>query len=235
MVVCGYGPGISSAVARRFGNEGFELALIARSGDKLERAVAGLAEEGIVAHAFAGDLSDPAATRSLLERIGATVGPITVYFYNATALIGSDILEASIAELQSCFSVGITSFLAGLQPCVKQMRGQDGAAVLITGGGFALDTNPVNKYAVALNLIGLATVKAAQHKLAMTLSKRLQSENIYVGEVMVMNGVVGTPFDYGSATLTADRVAGAFWQQYIDRSPVTTQLRAGGDIPVALD
>lgn len=52
MVVCGYGPGISSAVARRFGNEGFELALVSRSGDKLERAVAGFAGEGIVGTPF---------------------------------------------------------------------------------------------------------------------------------------------------------------------------------------
>ena len=226
MVVCGYGTGISKSVAGRFALEGFELALVARSGDKLERAVAEFAEQGIVAHAFAGDLSDPAATRLLLERIGAKVGPITVYFYNATALIGADILDASVAQLQSCFSVGITSFLAGLQPCVKQMSGQEGAAVLITGGGFALDKDPVNEYAVALNLIGLATVKAAQHKLAGTLSRRLQSENIFVGEVMVIDGVVGTPFDDGSATLTAERIADTFWQQYKDRGPVTVQITA---------
>ena len=223
MVVCGYGPGISRAVARRFGNEGFELVLIARSGDKLERAVAEYKKEGVVAHAFAGDLSDPAATRDLLGRIGSAVGPITVYFYNAIALIGSDILQASVEELQSCFSVGITSFLAGLQPCVNQMRGQSGAAVLITGGGFALDSDSVNEYAVELNVIGLATVKAAQHKLARTLSKRLQPEGIFVGEVMVMDNVVGTPFDDGAATLTADRVAEIFWQQYQDRAPVTVK------------
>jgi NAD(P)-dependent dehydrogenase (short-subunit alcohol dehydrogenase family) len=224
MVVCGYGPGISSAVARKFGNEGFELALIARSGDKLERAVAEFAQQGIVAHAFIGDLSDPKATRALLEQIGTTVGPVTVYFYNAIALIGANVLEASVEELQSCFSVGITSFLAGLQPCIKQMRGQDGAAVLITGGGFAMDTDSANDYAVELNVIGLATVKAAQHKLARTLSKQLQPEGIFVGEVMVMDNVAGTPFDDGTATLTADQIAEAFWQQYTGRGPVTVKV-----------
>ena len=224
MVVCGFGPGISSAVARRFGNEGFELALIARSDDNLARAVPASAKEGIVAHAFAGDLSDPTATRSLMDRIGVTVGPITIYFYNALPQIGTDASEESLQQLQSCFSVGITSFLAGLQPCVRQMRGQDEAAVLITGGGISQDTDPANESAVQSNSIGLATVKAAQHKLAGILSKRLQAEYIFVGEVMVMECVVDTPYDDGSATLTTDRIAEAFWQHYRDRGPVTVKV-----------
>ena len=37
--------------------------------------------------------------------------------------------------------------------------------------------------------------------------------------MMVMESVVGTPFDDGSATLTADTVAAAFWQLYQDRGP----------------
>ena len=224
IVVCGYGPGISNAVAQRFGNEGFDVALISRTEAKLDRAVVELEKVGITAHAFAGDLSDPAATRSLLERVGATVAPITVYFYNALAMIGADILEASVPQLQTCFSVGITSLLAGLQPCVTQMRGQGDAAVLITGGGFALDIDPVDDAVVQFNVLGLAAVKAAQHKLAKTLSKRLRPEGIYVGEVMVMESVAGTPFDDGSATLTADTIAAAFWQLYQDRDPVTVMV-----------
>lgn len=221
IVVCGYGAGISNAVARRFGSEGFVVVLIARTKTKLDRAVAELEEMGVTAHAFAGDLSDPAATRSLLQQIGSTIAPITVYFYNALASVDADILDASVAQLEACFSVGITSFLAGLQPCVKQMRGHADAAVLITGGGYARDINEVNTAAVEFNAIGLATVKAAQHKLAKTLSKRLQPEGIYVGEVMVTEIVAQTSFDDGSATLTADTVAAAFWDLYQNRERVT--------------
>ena len=39
MIVCGYGPGISNAVAQRFGAEGFSVALIGRSADKLAAGV----------------------------------------------------------------------------------------------------------------------------------------------------------------------------------------------------
>ena len=38
IIVCGHGPGISDAVANKFGGEGFQVALVARSADKLEQA-----------------------------------------------------------------------------------------------------------------------------------------------------------------------------------------------------
>lgn len=41
LVVCGYGPGISDAVARRFGAEGFAVALLSRNQAKLDAAAAG--------------------------------------------------------------------------------------------------------------------------------------------------------------------------------------------------
>lgn len=40
-VVAGYGTGISAAVGKRFGSEGFHLALLARTASRLDAAVAG--------------------------------------------------------------------------------------------------------------------------------------------------------------------------------------------------
>lgn len=41
IAVAGYGPGISRAVARRFGKERFSVALLARNKEKLNDAVTG--------------------------------------------------------------------------------------------------------------------------------------------------------------------------------------------------
>lgn len=40
-VVAGYGPGISHSFTRKFGKEGFNLALLARTASRLDAAVAG--------------------------------------------------------------------------------------------------------------------------------------------------------------------------------------------------
>jgi short-subunit dehydrogenase len=47
IIVCGHGPGISDAVAKKFGAEGFSVALVARSADKLTAAVAALEAKGV--------------------------------------------------------------------------------------------------------------------------------------------------------------------------------------------
>ena len=38
ILICGHGPGISHAVAQKFGAEGFRVALVARSRDRLVAA-----------------------------------------------------------------------------------------------------------------------------------------------------------------------------------------------------
>lgn len=47
-LICCYGPGISHAVACRFGKAGHPVALVARNVERLEGAVAELAAEGIL-------------------------------------------------------------------------------------------------------------------------------------------------------------------------------------------
>jgi short-subunit dehydrogenase len=41
IVVAGYGPGISNAVATKFGKQGYRVALLSRTQAKLDAAVAG--------------------------------------------------------------------------------------------------------------------------------------------------------------------------------------------------
>lgn len=41
-VVAGYGPGISASFSRKFGQEGFSVALLARTASRLDAAVAGV-------------------------------------------------------------------------------------------------------------------------------------------------------------------------------------------------
>jgi len=67
IIVCGHGPGISDAVANKFGGEGFQVALVARSADKLDKARGALQTRGVKAVAFPTDLSDPNAAKDLAK------------------------------------------------------------------------------------------------------------------------------------------------------------------------
>ena len=71
ILLAGFGPGISSALAERFGQAGFQLALVARNADKLAASVKALEGKGFRAQAFPADLSDPASAEPLTRELKA--------------------------------------------------------------------------------------------------------------------------------------------------------------------
>ncbi|MEO3804999.1 SDR family NAD(P)-dependent oxidoreductase [Nonomuraea sp. B1E8] len=66
-------PGLGVSVARRFGREGFRLALVARRKDRLDAPVEQLAGEGIEAAAFTADLAAAAAKHYDADQLAALV------------------------------------------------------------------------------------------------------------------------------------------------------------------
>lgn len=224
IIVCGHGPGISDAVARRFGAEGFSVALVARSKDKLAQAAAALTAKGIKAEAFPTDLADIKAVRSLVAKVRASLGPITAIHWNAYGGGAGDLLAADIGELKTSFDIGVVGLVAAVQEALPDLRSQSGSAVLITGGGFAFYDPKVDAAATQWNAMGLAVAKAAQHKLAGLLSEKLKKDNVYVGEVVVLGMVKGTAFDSGHATLEPSAIAQKFWELYTGRSPATVNF-----------
>jgi NAD(P)-dependent dehydrogenase (short-subunit alcohol dehydrogenase family) len=224
IIVGGYGPGISSAVAERFGKEGFSVALVARNESKLQQGVQQLKASGIEASAFPADLSDPAAIERLVGAVRSKLGPISVLHWNAYAGVAGDFLSAKPAEVSSVFDLPIVGLVAALQASLPDLRSQKDSALLVTNGGLALYDPQVDAQAVEWGAQGLAVANAAKHKLVGLLSKRLKADGIYVGEVVVLSLVKGTPFDNGSATLEPSRVGDQFWQLYRQRSEVSVTI-----------
>lgn len=218
IIVCGYGPGISDAVARKFGGEGFSVAIVARGKEKLAAAVTSLTASGVDARAFPCDLGDLAAVKRLVEDVRKALGPITVIHWNAYAGLAGDLTTANPAELQKVFDVGVTGLVAAVQEALPDLKTQKGAAVLVTGGGFALYDKKVDELVVSWNTMGLAVAKSAQHKLVGLLHEKLGPDGVYVGEIVVLGSVKGTAFDPGSATLSASTVAAKFWEIYTGRT-----------------
>ena len=75
IVVAGYGPGISTAVAEKFGAAGFSVALVARNEKRLAAGVQALKAKGITAGSFPADAADPVAIRAAIARARAELGP----------------------------------------------------------------------------------------------------------------------------------------------------------------
>jgi gluconate 5-dehydrogenase len=82
-LVTGSSDGLGLAMARALAQAGATVVLNGRGQDKLQAAVALLAQEGLRAHARACDVTDAQAVTAMVDNIEATIGPIGILVNNA--------------------------------------------------------------------------------------------------------------------------------------------------------
>ena len=206
LIVAGFGPGISHAVAEQFGQQGFQLALVSRSADKLEAAVATLKAKGITAQAFPTDLSKADDVRAMVAKVRAALGPVTALHWNPYGAGGGDALSGDDAGLRNTFDIAVVSLAAAIGAALPDLEATKGA-VLVTNGGLGLFADQVDQTGVAWNAMGLSMANSAKHKLVRMLVHQLGPKGVFVGEVMVTGLVKGTAFDTGTATIEPASVA----------------------------
>lgn len=223
IIVAGYGPGISNALAERFGQAGFRVALVARNARRLDKGVEALSEKGIEARAFPADLADEDAAREVVKKVRERLGPVDAIAWVAYANTAGDVIAAPPSELRGALELATTSLVAAVQEALPDLRARKGA-VLVTNGGFGLFDEGIDAMVARGGAMGLAISNSAKHKLVGLLAQRLRPDGVYVGEVMVLGLVRGTAFDTGGASLEPSAVAEKFWKLYTERSETFTQI-----------
>jgi hypothetical protein len=89
-----------------------------------------------------------------------------------------------------CHAAGL---VAAVQAAHADLKAQQGA-VLVTGGGLALEVDAMTAAAANWGIATLGIAKAAQRKLVHILHTALAADGIYAGEVTVMGGVSASGF-----------------------------------------
>lgn len=224
IVIVGFGPGISAAVAETFGAEGFSVALVARSADRLAAGVADLRAKGVTAGAFTADARDPAAIGAAIQRARAELGPIGALHWNAFdhGRVG-DLLDADPDEVSGIFDVAIFGLLAAVREALPDLKAAGDGAVLVTNGAFGENSEAMDQFAVGLKAMGLAVANAAKHKLVGVLSQRLKGDGVFVGEVMVAGMVRQTATGDGQG-IESSAIADAFWRLYKGRGEIRARV-----------
>ena len=226
IVVVGYGPGVSTAMAEKFGAEGFSVALVARSEDKLAAGVEALKARGVMAAAVPADASNPASIRGAIAKARAALGPIGVIHWNAYSGRGvGDPLAIDPATLPGVFDVALVGLLSAVQEALADLKAAGDGAVLVTNGAFG-ELNPmIDNITLALGEIGVALGNAAKAKLVGLLSARLKGEGVYVGEVTIAGLVKGTgPDSPGFPSIEGSAIADAFWRLYKARGETRARI-----------
>ena len=217
IAIVGFGPGNSTAVAEKFGAEGFSVALVSRNKDRLNAGVSSLKDRGIAAAAFPAGAADPASIQAAIRNIRTELGPITAIHWNAIGgTEAGDLLNADPVALRGIFDVAVFGLLAATGEALPDLKSAGDGAILITNGGYGEVSPEIDARATALNAMGVALANAAKHKLAGLLAQRLIGDGVYVGEVMIRGTIKGTPTDSGDA-IEPSRITDKFWELYRSR------------------
>ena len=225
IVVVGFGPGISTAVAERFGAEGFAVALVARSRERIDAGVQALKAKGVIAAAFTADAGDPASIRAAIGMARAKFGPVTAIHWNAySGAEAGDLLTADPAVVGAVFNVAIVGLLAAVQEALPDLKSAGDGAVLVTNGAFGEIGPMVDAFANNLKVGGVGLANAAKHKLVGLLSQRLKEDGVYVGEVMVAGAVKGTAFAGDGGGIESAAIADKFWNLYQARDEIRDRI-----------
>jgi short-subunit dehydrogenase len=202
--IAGMGPGVGLAVARRFGAEGFGIAMLARRAERLAEFERELQAADIEAHGYAVDLGVEARVRGAFQRIEAELGRPSVLVYNASAR--SPGLPTSLSErtLLADFRINAVAPLWCVQEVLDGMMEAGRGTILLTGGGLAL--------APQADAASLSIGKAAIRSLAFSLAQELEPAGIHVATVTICGFVQqGTPF-------AADLIACGFWRLHAQKA-----------------
>jgi NAD(P)-dependent dehydrogenase (short-subunit alcohol dehydrogenase family) len=209
IVVVGFGVGVSAGVADKFGAEGYSVALVARSPERLAAGVAALQAKGIAAAAFPADAGDPVAIRGAVAAARAELGPIAAIHWNAYSGSGmGDLLSVDPVVLGGVVDIAVVGLLSAVQEALPDLKATKGA-VLVTNGAFGYVEPHMDALGIALDAVGVSVANAAKAKLVGLLAHRLKDEGVYVGEVTIAGVVKGA--GWGDGGIEPSSIADQFW------------------------
>ena len=187
-VIVGFGAGVGLGLAKAFGREGFQLALLARNPSRHAQLLAELVSEGIVAKDYAADAGDEKSLVAAISKAESELGEVGVLIYNALAPTFIKPSQLTAEQLVSDFRVNVAGALASTLAVLPGMKSRGKGTILFTGGGWAFQ--PWD--GAASPSIGKAGIRS----LAYTLAQEFTDTGIHVGTVTIAGQVVpGTHFD----------------------------------------
>lgn len=220
IAIIGAGPGLGAAVARRFGAEGFAVALLSRSQERVDGLAATLAREGITAKGLQADVRSPESMASALERATESLGPIEVLQYSPLPQkdFMRPVLETTPRDLVGPIEFSVYGPVAAVHQVVPGMRflGKDKGTILFINGGTAVEPKT--------HLAGTSIAFAGQAAYAEMLHEQLAEEGIHVAQLIIPGSIVE-----GDPKKDPKVLADLIWDLHTGRDTFRLKVDVEGD------
>jgi NADP-dependent 3-hydroxy acid dehydrogenase YdfG len=180
-IIAGVGPGTGTALARRFAEGGYHVALLARSEDRLTT----LGNELPSASAHVCDVTNEGQVNDTVASIIREFGPPAVAIHNAVGGAFGNFLKIDPSSLEAGFKVNAMGLLYLARAVAPTMIEVQKGTIIVTGNTAAFRGVP--SYAA------FAPTKAAQRILAETMARELGPKGVHVAYVTV-DAVIDVPW-----------------------------------------
>ncbi|MHA7190573.1 SDR family NAD(P)-dependent oxidoreductase [Arthrobacter sp. MDT2-16] len=215
LAIIGAGRGLGAAVARRFGAEGFSVALLSRNQGKLDALADDLGKEGIHARGFAADVRNPDSIAAALESAAETLGPIEVLQYSPLPQkdFMRPVLETTPADLRGPIEFSIYGSVAAVHQVLPGMRalGANRGTILFVNGGSAVKPGR--------SVTGTSVAFAGQAAYAQLLHEVLGEEGIQVSQLIIGGRIVE-----GDPEKDPNLLANLLWELHAKRDTFRHQV-----------
>ena len=185
VLVVGVGPGLGLSIARRFGREGYPVALLSRRADRHEGYLAALRADGVAGISVTADVRDTTAVRGAVDEVSRRLGPVGTMYYGPGAADPSarplSMEQVSASELRSAMGYYVEPALELAQLLLPGMLERGRGTMLFATGVSALVPLP--------GLGALALTSAALRTYALALNVALEPSGVYAG-ALTLGGLI---------------------------------------------
>jgi NADP-dependent 3-hydroxy acid dehydrogenase YdfG len=213
IAIIGAGPGLGGAVARRFGREGFSVALISRDQAKLDAMASDLAADGLTARGYSADVLVAEELEGALSRAADELGPITVLQYSP--LPSRDylkpVLDLTPSLALEAFSFSALGLIRSVRAVLPAMRKAASGSIILINGGTSVQARH--------GFAGTSVAFPAESAYGEMLHDALDDEGIRVSQLVIPGAIPQLQLPNG-----IDDVADRIWGLHANPGPFRTML-----------
>jgi len=196
------------SIAKVFGEQGFQVALVSRSQDKLDALVHDLEQIGVDAAAFPADLMDRPTIVDAFAKIKHRFGAIEVLEYSpaphshVAGVEAAKALEVTMENVHAQMKFYVYGAITTTQQVLPEMLAAARGTLIYSTGGSSVNPRPW------IANIGMAG--AALRNWALCLRAALANKGVYATHVPIGVMIGDTP------ETEADVIAQAYWDIHIN-------------------
>ncbi|ALJ21736.1 SDR family NAD(P)-dependent oxidoreductase [Microbacterium sp. No. 7] len=213
IAIIGAGPGLGLAAARRFGREGFSVALVSRTQAHVDALAERLGGEGVTARGYQADVHDAATLRNALAAAADDLDTVEVLQFSPVPRKDflRPVLETSVDDLRAAAEFSILGAATAVHAVLPRMREAGRGSILFANGASAATPNG--------KVAGTSVAFAGESAYGAMLHDALEPEGIRVAQLIIPLAIDG-----GDPLFASDALADRLWGLHAQPGPFRTTV-----------